>query len=96
MAHKWPPKDPNEVLDYEHDWGPRLDPGDVITPPAEALVDIGDVAIQSTALNGNIQRVWLTGGTVKESGDPEKLTLRITTQAGRVLDEGILVPIRNR
>ncbi len=96
MAFKWPPKDPNEVLDYEHDWEPRLDVGDAIAPPAEALVDEGDVVIQSTALDGNVQRVWLSGGTVKDSGDPEKLTLRITTVAGRVLDEGILVPIRSR
>lgn len=111
MAFKWPAKDPNERLDYTHDFGPRLDPGDqiIVNPPPdpqapEALVDAGDVTIDGQPSMENhpdtgqqtVMRVWLTGGTVKESGDSEKLTLRVHTQAGRILDEGILVPIRSR
>lgn len=96
MAFKWPAKDPNERLDYEHDWTLRLEPGEAIAPPALCLVDSGDVVIDSSTLNGNVQKVWLSGGTVKESGDPEKLTIRISTDAGRIYDEGILVPIRER
>lgn len=96
MSFKWPAKDPNEVLDYEHDWTARLDAGDAIVGDPEALVETGDVVVDSTVLEGNVQRVWLSGGTLKESGDPEKLTLRITTQGGRVFDEGITVPIKER
>ena len=109
MAFKWPAKDPDERLDYTHDFGPRLDDGDSIvigggplTDPL-ALVDNGDVLIDSYSMENHpdtglqtVMRVWLSGGTVKESGDPEKLTLRVTTAAGRVLDEGINVPIRSR
>lgn len=96
MAFKWPAKDPNEVLDYEHDWAARLDDGDSIASLPEAIVETGDVVIDSTSLDGTVQRVWLSAGTVKPSGDPEKLTIRITTTGGRVLDEGILLPIKER
>lgn len=97
MAFKWPPKDPNEVLDYEHDWGPRLD-GDVIVGQPEVIVETGDVVADDppTSLVGSVQKVWLSAGTIKESGEPEKLTLRVNTQAGRVLDEGINVTIKER
>jgi hypothetical protein len=95
MAFKWPAKDPNERLDYEHDWAARLE-GDVIQGLPEALVETGDVAIDSTTLEGTVQKVWLTGGTVKASGEPERLTLRVTTAGGRIFDEGILVPIKQR
>lgn len=110
MAKKWPFKDPNERLDYTHDFGPRLDVGDsiiaTVDPDPEApqvLVDVGDVQVDSHSLENHpvtgdqtVMRVWLIGGTVKESGDPEHLTLRVHTQAGRILDEGIVVPIRSR
>lgn len=96
MTFKWPAKDPNERLDYEHDWAARLDAGDTINGLPIALVDEGDVEIESVSIDGTVQKVWLEGGTVKESGELEKLTIRINTTAGRIFDEGITVPIRER
>ena len=96
----WPPKDPNERLDYEHDWSERIEAGDVILPyagaqPALALVDEGDVVVDSSTLDGNVQRVWLSGGTDK-AGEYDKLTIRVQTQAGRILDEGVRLQIREK
>lgn len=95
MAFKWIAKDPNEVLDYEHDWALTVDAGDVIVPPALAIPEAGsDVVVNSSTLNGTVQKVWLSGGTVKTA--PDKITLRITTAAGRTFDEGVRLQIKER
>lgn len=84
MSFTWPDIDPNEVLDYSHDWSARLD-GDIITGAPECIVESGVVIVDSTTVNDNIQIVWLSGAEV----GPIKLTLRVTTAGGRTFDEGI-------
>lgn len=97
MAFKWPAKDPNEREVYAHNWAARLDDGEAIVGLPTATVDTGDVVVDSSTLfDVTKQRVWLSGGTVKPTGDPEKLTLRINTTSGRILDEGIVVTMKQR
>lgn len=96
MAKNWKAKDPNEVLDYEHDWSLVLEDGEDVVGLPLAIVDVGDVVVDSSTINGAVQKVWLSGGTVKADEEPEKLTLRITTTGGRTFDEGIYLPIRER
>jgi hypothetical protein len=91
MAYVWPAKDPNEVLDYEHDWGPRLD-GDTVTGPPLCLVGTGTVTVDSSVMVGDVQKVWLSEGAI---GDV-RLTLRVNTVGGRTLDEGIKLKIKER
>jgi hypothetical protein len=94
MAIKWAAKDPDERLDYEHDWTAVLEDGDTIDGLPEALVDVGDVVVDSSTVNGNVQKVWLSGGTAKKV--PEHLTLRINTTGGRIFDEGVNIQIKGR
>lgn len=96
MALKWADKDPDEVLDYEHDWSAVLEGGDTIDGAPLAMVDTGDVIVDSSTVNANVQKVWLSGGTVKADGSKEKLTLRINTTGGRTFDEGIALKIKTR
>lgn len=91
MSFTWAAKDPNEVLDYEHDWSARLD-GDTIAGLPQCLVESGDVEVDSVTVAGDVQTVWLSGGAI---GDV-RLTLRVATTAGRTYDEGIKLKIKAR
>lgn len=86
---RWEPKDPDEVLDYIHDWTARLD-GDTIASTPTASVTSGDVVISSTSTTGGLQTVWLTGGT---NNTTSHIRLRCTTTGGRTFDEGIEINI---
>lgn len=92
MAFTWEAKDPDEVLDYQHDWSPRLD-GDTVNGTPECIVEEGDVVVDSTSEAGGVQTVWLSGGT---GGTSCKLTIRVTTVGGRTYDEGIKLKIKER
>lgn len=93
MAFTWASKDPDEVLDYNHDWSARLD-GDTVTGPPEVIVEAGTVTVDSTTMGaGDVQTVWLSGGVAAEE---VRLTLRVTTSGGRVYDEGVKLKIKER
>lgn len=93
MSFTWPSKDPDEVLDYTHDWTARLD-GDQIQTAEVIFETTTTVTLERpTSFVGSIQTVWLEGGTANES---LKMTLRITTVDGRVFDEGIKLKIKPR
>ena len=89
---KWPDKDPDEVLDYIMDWSPRNIQGDTIQT-IQATVTSGDVQVATNSISGLQTRTWLSGGT---NGTPCVVGLRITTAAGRVLDESVQIRIRTR
>ena len=93
MAFVWASKDPDEVLDYNHDWSARLD-GDTIVGPPQVIVEQGTVVVDSTSLGaGDVQTVWLSGGT---GGEDVRLTLRVETTGGRTYDEGIKLKVKER
>lgn len=97
MPLKWPSKDPNEVLDYKHDWSARLGDTDTVESVAAIVEEAdefypGGVEIDSTNIVGAEQTVWLSGGTLGKV----KLTLRIETAQGRTYDEGIVIEIKQR
>lgn len=89
----WPDKDPDEVLDYVHDWTDRLastDDGDSVMS-AETLVTSGSVVLDSPAsLAGMSQTTWLSGGTACETCI---ITLRAVTALGRTYDETVTLKI---
>lgn len=94
MSFSWPSKDPNEVLDYQHDWTARLDGDTILT--TTAVVDLGDVVRDSQFANSptaGSQTVWLSAGT---DGTKCHLTLQATTTGGRVMEEGITIRIKTR
>jgi hypothetical protein len=86
----WPDKDPNEVLDYTVDWAARLD-GDVIvtsvwTVPAPLVPSL-------ESATGSATTVWLSGGV---AGVIYPVLNRITTVAGRTMDQTTMLRVRDK
>ncbi|MFL6864125.1 MAG: hypothetical protein ACJ8DZ_14110 [Allosphingosinicella sp.] len=103
MAKKWPPKDPDEVLEYGFNWTPRKVGEDVITVTT-AEVMVGDVVVDShdvgnvtdtevLCLPGQGTVTWLSGGT---AGTDCEILLRATTSSGRTLDQTMKIKIKDR
>lgn len=89
---KWA-KDPNEVLDYTHDWSAVLLDGDTVDGDPLALVDSGEVTVVASVMQSpTVQRVRLSEGVVGAA----KLTLRINATSGQVFDEGVSLKIKER
>lgn len=91
--HRWAPKDPDEVLDYIHNWAPRVGADDAITGIPTCTVESGTITVDSTTLVGLQQLVWLSGGV---AGETVTLTLQIETIGGRTYEEGVQLLIRER
>lgn len=87
----WPPKDPDEVLDYQFDWTARLAPSETIATSA-MFRDSGSVVMNSNGVLSPITVVWLSGGTV---GEVCVITNRIVTNQGRTYDESAKLRIRS-
>lgn len=85
----WPDKDPDEVLDYVHDWAPRLastEDADTVLS-VETLITSGSVVLDEPAsLSGMMHTTWLSGGTACETCI---ITLRAVTSGGRTYDETV-------
>ena len=94
----WPPKDPNEVLDYQIDWadatqGPRLVTSETLTTSTYSVAT-GDVVINSSSfVSTGLTTVWLSGGT---AGTLCEILNRVTTSAGRIYEQSVRLRIRNR
>lgn len=88
----WSSKDPDEVLDYTHDWTDRLG-GDTITGTPTATVIQGDVVKDSTSTTSGVQTVWLSAGT---DGTHCLIELECTTTGGRTFQEVVQIWIRER
>lgn len=81
MVQRYPPKHPDEVLDYEFDWSGDLEDGETI---ATRVVTVTGATKDSDEIDGESLRVWLSGGT---AGSIITIAVRITTSAGRTLRE---------
>lgn len=88
----WPPKDPDEVLDYDINWNPRLEDGETIATSTFEVVD-GTVVIDDDSDTGGVTTVWLSAGT---AGEACVILNRIETSAGRTYDEAVKLRIRSK
>lgn len=86
-------KDPDSRLDFTFDWTDWLGT-DAIVSIAPA-VDVGTATIFSSAHNGKIATVWLTGGTL---GEVLQLRCRITTAntPARIEDRTMFLRVASR
>jgi len=94
MSLKWPPKDPDEILDYTIDWGgsvelPGRTFGDTILT-AIFTVPVG-LTKQSESHTPTTATVWLAGGTL---GATYEILCRITTAGGRTMDQTTKLSIK--
>jgi hypothetical protein len=93
MSKAWPPKDPDEVLDYDINWAPRLVSGDTIASSTFS-VPVGDVVIyDGTPFTATATKVWLSGGTANTEC---RVNNRVVTAEGRTMDQTVKLRIQER
>ncbi len=90
MPLSWDAKDPDEVLDYQLDWSPRLS-GDTIST-SSWLVPAGLTTVL-TSETSTVSTIWLSGGTVAQS---YLLRNRIVTAGGRTMDQSVRLRVREK
>ena len=89
MAKIWPPKDPEEILDYEIDWTKRL-AGDTIFS-STFTVPVGDAVVDTSSHTTTTATVWLSGGTLDETCE---VLNHVVTAAGREMDQTVKLKIK--
>jgi len=88
MALHWPDKDPDDILDYAVSWAARL-AGDTIVSSTWIVPD--GITKDSDSKTDTVTTIWLSGGSV---GTKYTLVNRITTAAGRQIDQSVAVSVR--
>jgi hypothetical protein len=100
MAHlTWPVKDPDEFLDYTIDWSARLLTDTIVnsewfvptdffglSPDLELVGSDDTFGTQTTT-------IWFAGGV---SGHKYDILNRITTAAGRIMDQTVKLPCKTK
>ena len=99
----WPAKDPDDVLDYQFNLADALTgfgyayAGDGPCSDAVATLDVsifpddpGDLTLTSAAADGARCILWLSGG---QAGTTYVITLRVGTQAGRMICRSVHLPV---
>lgn len=90
MTPRWPKKDPDELLDYSVDWSRRLD-GDTIL---ESVWDVPDgLVTESHAHDAASTTIWLSAGV---AGRAYRITNRVRTHAGRIMDQTVHLAMEER
>lgn len=90
----WPPKDPDEVLDYEIDWTARLSSDTISNSPLSSIWILPDGLIKDDDLQtDSTTTIWLSGGTL---GSSYVLTNRIKTVGGRTMDQSVKLQIKSK
>ena len=88
---QWPPKDPDEVLDYNIDWSPRLTSPDVISA-SEWIVPDG-LVVENEIMTDNSTTIWLSSGTLAAAYD---VLNRVDTMEGRTMDQTVTLKIKTK
>lgn len=88
---KWDPKDPQDEDFFELDWTDRLT-SETIATSVWTSTPTG-LTHGSTSNTTLVTRIWLTSGT---DGEIYELTNRITTTAGKTLDQTVRLKVKSR
>lgn len=87
---QWPPKDPDDVLDYSIDWSAVLEAdGDTISGVVWTFPD--GLTKQSDSVEGSATFAWISGGA---DGARYSVGCRITTAGGRIYDRTMSISVR--
>lgn len=92
MSQRSVVKDPHETLDYRVDLADWLSRGDTIAAAEWTVVDAG-ITVTFPGFDATSAYAWFSGGTV---GQTHRVTARVTTATGRVVDCTFFVDIKNR
>lgn len=91
MALKWDDKDPQDVDAFQIDWSERLS-SETISTSVFTSTPTG-LTHTSTSNTTTMTTLWLSGGT---EGEIYEITNRITTTAGRTLDQTVKLRVKSR
>jgi hypothetical protein len=88
MAKRWPPKDPQEVLDYAIDWTSRLG-GDTVS---QSVWDVPTGLVKdSESIAPTMTTLWLSSGALGKTYD---ITNHIITSGGRRFDQTVRLRVK--
>lgn len=93
MPKLWPSKDPDEKLDYSHDFALDLDVGETLVAGSSIIIvnAAGVSEWKPQEIGDTFVKIWLQGGT---EGETANFTAHAVTSAGRIFEEeDILLPI---
>ncbi len=86
----WPPKDPDEYLDYGIDWSARVGSDQIVGSDW----DIPDPLVGSVfEATNTFTSLWLAGGEV---GKTYTITNHVTTAGGRLMDQSVKLKIQTK
>lgn len=92
---QWPPKDPDDVLDFSIDWSEVLESDGLVgTPDTIATVTWtlpAGITKGSQAEALGIATVWISGGTI---GSKYDVHCRMVSAGGRTYDRTVTLPVR--
>lgn len=83
-------KQPADIQDYDIDFNEYLTANSDTAASHTSTVDAG-ITKQSSVMADGVVKVWLSGGT---SGETYKVTVTVTTTAGRVKQAEIAVKVK--
>ena len=86
----WPPKDPDEVLDYSIDWS------EVLAEDEDTIDDVvwsfpAGITKDSQSEDGGLATVWISGGT---AGIKYEIGCRMVTAGLRTYDRTVSLSVR--
>ena len=95
---KWPNKDPNEILDYDIEWGGTASqPGraylDILVDSQWSVTGDGLLVLGASSFSNTATKIWLSGGTLNKQ---YIVTNRVVTTGGRTMDKSALLVIREK
>jgi hypothetical protein len=90
MAKRWPPKDPDEILDYAIDWTARLG-GDTVAQ-SQWIMPTG-LTKDSDSKSPTMTIIWLSGGTLNKTYD---VLNRVITTGGRTFDQTVRLKVKTK
>ncbi len=86
----WPPKDPDDVLDFSVDWTDVLTLDDDTVASVAWTIPAGLTNTQELNAAG-VTAVWLSGGVI---GERYEVGCRMVTAGGRTYDRTIALSVR--
>lgn len=84
-------KQPAEYLDYNVDFTEWMPEDDIIESATVAVLPAGDLTVDTISIMTPIVKFWAAGGV---TGTTYKLTVKITTQGGRIKEDELKIRVR--
>ena len=87
----WPPKDPDEYLEYGFNWSKELKGGATIASSMWFVPE--GITAENDEFSPVVTKIWLSGGTLFERYE---LTNRVVTSRGEIMDQTARIRIKAR